>query len=263
MQSTWTHRVGYRYDAGTASIPPAFFFMQARILIGISTYNEMENLPTLVEQIEQHLPQAEILVVDDASPDGTGEWCEQLAKKRTDVHCIRRSGKLGLGTATIATFRFAIENNFDFLINMDADLSHRPEYLLSLVNAAQTEGVDVAVGSRYVAGGNIIGWPLHRKLMSRCVNGFARLMLGLPTKDCSGSYRCYRVSKLRQLSLDRVRSQGYSFFEEILWHLRHAKAKFEEVPITFHDREFGKSKINLRETLNAAKTLMTLAVSRP
>ena len=237
--------------------------MAQRILIGISTYNEMENLPALIEQIDQSLPEAEILVVDDNSPDGTGAWCAGLSDKRPDVHCIQRSGKLGLGTATIATFRYAIENDYAFLINMDADLSHRPEYLRALVDAAGAEGIDVAVGSRYVAGGAVVGWPLHRKWMSRCVNGFARVILGLPTKDCSGSFRCYRVEKLMQLRLDCVRSKGYSFFEEILWRLRHIDARFVEVPIEFHDRELGKSKINLRETWNAAKTLVTLALTGP
>jgi len=236
--------------------------MPTRILIGISTYNEMENLPTLVEQIDQHLPESELLIVDDNSPDGTGTWASALAEARTDVYCIQRSGKLGLGTATIATFRYAIENDYAFLINMDADLSHRPEFLRSLVRTAQVDGVDVAVGSRYVDGGSIVGWPVHRKLMSRCVNGFARWMLGLPTKDCSGSFRCYRVAKLKQLALDQVRSRGYSFFEEILWHLRNVGARFVEVPIAFHDRERGKSKINLRETWNAAKILLTLAWKR-
>ena len=134
--------------------------MAQRILIGISTYNEMDNLPTLIEQLDQHLPEAEILVVDDNSPDGTGTWCSELSVTRPDVHCIQRSGKLGLGTATIATFRYAIENDYELLINMDADLSHRPEYLRSLVDAADSEGVDVAVGSRYVAGGAVVGWPL-------------------------------------------------------------------------------------------------------
>lgn len=235
--------------------------MPAKILIGISTFNEIENLPTLVEQIEQHLPAADLLIVDDNSPDGTGRWSQALADTRADVNCIQRSGKLGLGTATIATMQFAIDHDYEFVINMDADLSHRPEYLPAIVAAA--EDADVSLGSRYVEGGAIVGWPLHRKIMSRCVNRFARLMLRLPTQDCSGSFRCYRVAKLKEISFDRIRSQGYSFFEEILWHLRHAGAKFVEVPIVFHDREMGHSKINLRESWNAVRTLCMLACSKP
>ena len=237
--------------------------MPAKILIGISTYNEIENLPTLVQQIDEHLPHSDLLIVDDNSPDGTGKWSQDLANRRDDVHCIQRSGKLGLGTATIATLQFAIDHKYDFVINMDADLSHRPEYLPALVDAAMPDNVDVSLGSRYVPGGDVVGWPLRRKIMSRCVNGFARLMLGLPTKDCSGSFRCYRVAKLQEISLANIRSQGYSFFEEILWHLRHANAKFVEVPIVFHDRELGNSKINLRETWNAMRMLCILAISRP
>lgn len=231
------------------------------MLIGISTYNEIENLPTLVSEIDKVMPSAHILIVDDNSPDGTGEWSQQQAEQREDFHCIRRAGKLGLGTATIATLQYAMDHNYDFVVNMDADLSHPPRYLPQLLEAAQN--ADVAVGSRYVAGGGIVGWPLHRRIMSRCVNGYARLALGLPTKDCSGSFRCYRVSKLREISLERVRSKGYSFFEEILWHLRHAGARFVEVPITFQDREKGKSKINWREAVNALRIIGTLAFDRP
>ena len=231
------------------------------LLIGISTYNEIENLPTLVREIDNAMPSAHLLIVDDNSPDGTGDWSEQQAERRQNFHCIRRAGKLGLGTATIATLQYAIDHDYEFVVNMDADLSHPPKYLPQLLLAAQDS--DVAVGSRYVAGGGIVGWPLHRRIMSRCVNGYARLALGLPTKDCSGSFRCYRVSKLREISLDRVRSKGYSFFEEILWHLRHAGARFVEVPITFQDREKGKSKINWREAVNALRIIGSLAFDRP
>ena len=233
----------------------------SEVLIGISTYNEIENLPTLVQQLDEAMPSAHILIVDDNSPDGTGDWSEQQASQRDDFHCIQRQGKLGLGTATIATLQYAIDNGYEFVVNMDADLSHPPKHLPEL--CAVAKNVDVAVGSRYVAGGGIVGWPLHRRIMSRCVNAYARLALGLPTKDCSGSFRCYRVSKLREISLDRIRSKGYSFFEEILWHLRHAGARFQEVPITFQDREKGKSKINLREALNALRIIASLAFDRP
>ena len=233
----------------------------SRVVVGISTYNEIENLPTLVEQIDEHLPAADILIVDDNSPDGTGDWSQQQADARADFFCVRREGKLGLGTATIATLQYAIDHDYEFVINMDADLSHAPTHLPALFEAAQQS--DVAVGSRYIDGGGIVGWPFHRRIMSRCMNAYARLALGLPTKDCSGSFRCYRVSKLREISLDRVRSRGYSFFEEILWHLRHGDAKFVEVPITFQDREKGESKINMREAFNAVRIIGSLAFARP
>jgi len=235
------------------------------ILIGISTYNEIKSLPTLIEQIGQHLPVADILVVDDGSPDGTGGWCQQQAQARSDFFCIERSRKLGLGTATVAALRYAIDRGYRFVINMDADLSHPPRYLPQLVNAMH-DGVtefDVAVGSRYVQGGSIVGWPLRRRVMSRCVNAFARVALGLPTRDCSGAFRCYRVSKLEQISLNRIRSAGYSFFEEILWHLRHAGAEFVEVPIEFCDRVKGESKINLCEAITALRIIGSLSFGSP
>lgn len=231
------------------------------ILIGISTYNEIENLPRLVEQIGEHLPAAHILIVDDDSPDGTGRWSFEQAQAREGMFCVQRSGKLGLGTATIATMRFAIEHGYRFLINMDADLSHPPEKLPELALAGRI--ADVAIGSRYVQGGRVVGWPLHRRIMSRSMNLLARIALGLPAKDCSGSFRCYRVAKLNEISLDRVRSQGYSFFEEILWHLRHANATFVEVPITFQDRQRGESKINLREAFVALQVIASLAFQTP
>lgn len=236
-----------------------------RILIGISTYNEIENLPTLVEQIDQHLPEAHILIVDDGSPDGTGDWSAQQARVRDDFFCIQRGGKLGLGTATITTLQYAIDHQYDLVINMDADLSHPPARLPGLVFAMEqsAHAIDVAVGSRYTTGGSIVGWPFRRRVMSRCVNTFARIALGLPLSDCSGSYRCYRVSTLKKIELSKLRSRGYSFFEEILWCLRHAGARFVEVPITFHDREKGQSKINLREAVLAVRIIGTLPFCRP
>jgi len=232
------------------------------VLIGISTYNEIENLPILLEQIGDVLPTADILVVDDNSPDGTGRWCDEQAQINQRLCCIHRSGKLGLGTATIQTMRHAIEHKYRFLINMDADLSHPPRFLPHLLAAmvGDASTCDVAVGSRYVPGGEVLGWPWHRRVMSRCVNAFARRALGLTCHDCSGSFRCYRVSKLEQIDLEKVRSRGYSFFEEILWHLRRADARFIEIPITFQDRERGQSKINLREAWTAIRIIATLGL---
>ena len=168
-------------------------------LIGISTYNEIENLPTLVEQIGQSLPAADILVVDDNSPDGTGRWCDEQAERHSGFHCLHRPGKLGLGTATIETMRYAMEHQYRFLINMDADLSHSPRFLPQLRGMMDRSDprCDVAVGSRYVPGGKILGWPWRRRLMSRCVNTLARLALRLDCRDCSGSFRCYRVFQVR------------------------------------------------------------------
>ena len=242
-------------------------YAMSKILVTIATYNEIENLPRLVEAIRQNLPDAHLLVVDDNSPDGTGQWCIEHKSENPQFDCIIRDGKRGLGTAVLAVMQYAITNEYDFLINLDADFSHPPEKLPELLIAMKTEHIDVAIGSRYVPGGKIEGWPFHRRLMSRAVNGFARIWLGLPTRDNSGAFRCYRVVTLnrilaQQISQKKIRSKGYSFFEEILFLLHRGGAKIAELPITFTDRKFGKSKINLREAIKAIGTIFRLGLTR-
>ena len=233
------------------------------VLISVATYNEIENLPQLVEGVFQHLPDCHLLVIDDDSPDGTGDWADQLAARDQRVRCIHRPGKLGLGTATLAGLQFALANDYEFVITMDADLSHQPSYLpqmLAGMNPQDGEPVDVVIGSRYVDGGGIEGWPRHRLIMSRAVNWYARMMLGLDTRDNSGAYRCYRCEALRRVDFRQIQSQGYSFFEEILYHLRRVDCRFAEIPIVFMDREFGKSKINQREALSALRILTSIGL---
>lgn len=227
-------------------------------LVAVATYNERENLPVLIERIFQAIPVCHFLVVDDCSPDGTGDWVEEQMLQEPRLHCLHRAGKLGLGSAVIEAARYAIENRYDFFINLDADLSHDPGAIPSLISRMESD-IDVVIGSRYVKGGKIEGWPLRRKLTSRCVNGFARLMLSLKTRDNSGSFRCYRVSMLEKLDFSGIRSQGYSFFEEILFRLRQVGAKFVEVPITFSERKFGSSKVDRREAVRSINMLFSLA----
>ena len=225
-----------------------------KTLVTVATYNEIECLPKLVEEIFRYAPQVDLLVIDDNSPDGTGQWCDRRAAEDPRMHCLHRQGKLGLGTATIAGMRYAIEHGYRQVLNMDADFSHDPRYLGDLLAGMEPAGadpVDVMIGSRYVPGGGIEGWPWRRHWMSRCVNLYARWLLGLKPKDCSGAYRCYRTSLLARLDFDRVRSRGYSFQEEILWHARRLGARFGETPITFVDRRQGSSKINAKEALAA------------
>lgn len=236
-----------------------------KTLITIATYNEIENLPPLVEEIQQMVPSADILVIDDNSPDGTGRWCDEKAAQDPRVQCLHRPGKLGLGTATIAGMRYAIEHGYKQVLNMDADFSHHPRYLPALLagmEPADGEPVDVMIGSRYVPGGGVEGWPLRRHFMSRSINLYSRLVLGLKSRDVSGAFRCYRTSLLAKLDFDAVRSRGYSFQEEILWHLKRAGARFGETPIVFGDRRHGSSKINLREAFSALWILFTLGVKR-
>jgi dolichol-phosphate mannosyltransferase len=233
-------------------------------LVTLATYNEIENLPRLVDEIFAELPRVNLLVIDDNSPDGTGRWCDERAAADPRVHCLHRSGKLGLGTATIAGMRYAIEHGYSFVLNMDADFSHHPRYLTAILGGMDrpdgSPAVDVMIGSRYVAGGKVEGWPLKRHLMSRGVNTYARWLLGLKAKDCSGAFRCYRTTILQQVDFEAIHSRGYSFQEEILWHLKRVSAKFGETPITFADRERGSSKIDSREAVSALRIILALGV---
>lgn len=235
----------------------------AKTLITIATYNEIENLPTLVDEVLRRVPEADVLVIDDNSPDGTGQWCDARSADDPRVRCLHREGKLGLGTATVAGMRYAIEHGYRQVLNMDADFSHHPRHLpqfLAAMDPPDGPPVDVVIGSRYIPGGGVEGWPLRRHVMSRSVNLYARVLLGLPSHDCSGAYRCYRTSILRKLDFASIRSRGYSFQEEILWHLKRAGARFAETPIVFADRRLGRSKINGREAAAALGILFRLGL---
>lgn len=236
----------------------------ARTLVTVATYNEMENLPLLVDEIFRFAPEADLLVIDDNSPDGTGQWCDAQAARDPRVHCLHREGKLGLGTATIAGMQYAIARDYDYVLNLDADFSHPPRNIPALIAGMDPPGgasVDVMIGSRYVPGGAIEGWPWHRHLMSQGVNLYARMLLGLESRDCSGAFRCYRVSLLRQIDFNAVWSRGYSFQEEILWLAKRAGARFGETPITFADRTRGNSKIHLGEAFNALWIIFRLGLT--
>jgi dolichol-phosphate mannosyltransferase len=233
-----------------------------KTLVTVATYNERENLPRLLDEIFHHVPAIDVLVIDDNSPDGTGAWCDGKAQEDSRVHCLHRTGKLGLGTAIVAGMRYAIEHGYEQVLNMDADFSHHPRHLPALLAAMEgPDGpVDVSIGSRYTPGGRVEGWPLRRHLMSRGVNCYARLMLGLKPKDCSGSYRCYRTALLARLDFNAILSRGYSFQEEILWRVKRLGARMRDVPITFVDRELGQSKINSREAWGALWIIFRLGL---
>jgi len=233
----------------------------------VATYNEIETLPRLVDEVLHHLPSAEVLVIDDNSPDGTGRWCQQRAAEDARVKCLHRKGKLGLGTALITAMQYATDRREQYtcLVTMDADFSHPPERLPDLVHAMDRPGdppVDVAIGSRYIRGGRIEGWPLARHAMSRAVNFVARWLLGLPPRDCSSGFRCYRTELLAKMDLGAISSHGYSFEEEVLWRLHRLGARFAEVPICFVNRRHGNSKINPRELVTSAAVLLRLAAER-
>jgi dolichol-phosphate mannosyltransferase len=235
----------------------------AQTLLTVATYNEMDNLPRLIEEISRFAPQVDVLVIDDNSPDGTGQWCDKNGAENPHVSCLHRPGKLGLGTATIAGMKYAIEHGYKYLLNMDADFSHPPKYLPALLAGMDPPGeppIDVMIGSRYIPGGGVEGWPLKRRLMSRAVNLYARWMLGLRPKDCSGAFRCYRTEVLAKFDFDIVRSRGYSFQEEILWRLKRLGARFRETPIVFVERQHGVSKIDAGEAMAALRIILALGV---
>ncbi len=230
-------------------------------LVTLATYNEIDNLPRLVGEILAIAPEVDILVIDDNSPDGTGDWCDKTAASEPRLKCLHRTGKLGLGSAIIAGMKYAVEHGYRYVLNMDADFSHHPRHLpamLAGMEGADGRPVDVMIGSRYIPGGAIEGWPLGRHFMSRGVNAYARLLLGLVPKDCSGGFRCYRTSLLSQVDFDAIRSCGYSFQEEVLWHLKRLGAHIDETPITFINRRQGASKISSREAFSALGIILAL-----
>ncbi len=234
-----------------------------RILVTIATYNERENLPDLVGKVQAVLPDADLLIVDDNSPDGTGVWAAEQARLNARIRCLHRSHKMGLGSATVAALQYAVAHHYTYVVALDADGSHDPAYIpimLQKMRDPQGTRPDIVIGSRYVAGGGTRGWPLHRRWMSRAVNSLARLMLGLPVRDCSGAFRVTRVSVLEKVDLRSFRSQGYSLFEELLWRFKQASARFEEIPIVFTNRTRGKSKISVRESISAVSMLTRLGL---
>ena len=221
-----------------------------RVLVVIPTYNEVANLEPIVERLLGAVPEAHALVVDDASPDGTGELAEKLAARDPRVHVLRRPGKAGLGPAYVAGFRWGRGRGYDVLVEMDADGSHAPEQLPRLLGALAD--ADLALGSRYVAGGEVADWPAHRLLLSRMGNRYTRWALRLPLADATGGYRAARASLIDRLPFDEVASQGYCFQVDWAWRAVRAGARVREVPIIFTEREFGRSKMSgwiVREAL--------------
>lgn len=235
-----------------------------RLLVAIATYNELENLPSLVDAIEKALPNADLLVVDDNSPDGTGQWADERALVDSRLFVIHRKGKLGLGSATFAAMIHARDQQYDLLATLDADWSHPPDRLPALVervNENHNNRCDVAIGSRYCQGGSIVGWPLRRHVASRLVNLAARILLRLSVRDASGAFRVYRMETLADFDFQLMQSTGYAYLEEILWRLKQRGATFSELPITFTERREGDSKINRKEVYAAISLLFRLGMA--
>jgi dolichol-phosphate mannosyltransferase len=230
----------------------------ARILVCVATYNERDNLRGLVEGILANVPQADILVIDDNSPDGTGDLADELAKANPAVAVLHRTGKLGLGTALLAGCRHAIAKDYDYAIIMDADFSHPPRYLPALLSGMASH--DVMIGSRYIPGGGTMNWPWSRRMISKGINLVVRGLFGMGVRDASGAFRCYRVEKLKAAKLERIISRGYSFQQELLYRCFRAGSRLAETPIIFENRRAGSSKVNLREASRSFSTLVFLGL---
>jgi glycosyltransferase involved in cell wall biosynthesis len=224
--------------------------MSERVLVIVPTYNEVENLERILQRLHATVPDAHALVVDDGSPDGTGELAAKLSADDGRVHVLRRTAKTGLGAAYMAGFRWALEQGYDVVVEMDADGSHAPEQLPDLLAALAS--ADLVLGSRYVPGGAVTDWPRHRLLLSRAGNRFTRWSLRLPLTDATGGFRAARAELIDRLPFDDVASQGYCFQVDWAWRAVRAGARVSEVPITFTERAFGRSKMSgsiVREAL--------------
>ncbi|GAB3680653.1 polyprenol monophosphomannose synthase [Angustibacter aerolatus] len=222
-----------------------------RVLVVVPTYDERENLELVIGRLRAANPDVDVLVADDASPDGTGEIADRLAAADPHVQVLHRPGKQGLGAAYLAGFAWGLERGYDVLVEMDADGSHQPEQLPRLLQALAA-GADVVLGSRWVPGGRVENWPAHRKLISRGGTTYARLALGVGVHDMTGGYRAFRASALRALDLADVASQGYCFQIDLAWRAVQRGLLLVEVPITFVERERGQSKMGggiVREAL--------------
>ncbi len=227
------------------------------MLVAIPTYNERLTVEAAVSGVRAAVPTAHVLVVDDGSPDGTGDVAEQLALADDRVHVLHRAGKQGLGAAYLAAFDWAFARGYDAVVEMDADGSHRAEDLPRLVAALADPSVDLVLGSRWVAGGRIVNWPWHRVLLSRAGSLYARIALGLPVRDVTGGYRIYRTEALRELVAEGVESQGYCFQIDLVRRAVQQGRRVVEVPITFVERELGESKMN-RSIVQEAVVRVTL-----
>ncbi|MDF2145623.1 polyprenol monophosphomannose synthase [Knoellia sp. p5-6-4] len=221
-----------------------------RVLVCIPTYNERDNLPTVVRRVRESVPDADVLVLDDNSPDGTGKVADELADDDARVHVLHRAGKEGLGAAYLAGFAWGLGRDYDAIVEMDADGSHQPEQLPELLSALGD--ADLVIGSRWVPGGSVRNWPLHRKALSVGGNLYTRVLLGMGVNDATAGFRAYRTSALRAIGLTDVASQGYCFQVDLTNRAVRRGLRVVEVPITFVEREIGDSKMSrdiMRESL--------------
>ena len=220
-----------------------------RALVIFPTYNERDNIEKIVHAVLPMDPRIQVLIVDDNSPDGTGLIADRLAAQENKVHVMHRPNKEGLGRAYIAGFRWAMQQGFDYIFEMDADFSHGPEYLRDFLREIQTH--DLVVGSRYISGVNVINWPMSRLLLSYFANVYSRIVTGLPMRDATGGFKCFRRQTLEAIDLEAVKSSGYAFQIEMSMRVWKKGLKIKEIPIIFYDRTSGQSKMSRKIMMEA------------
>lgn len=213
-------------------------------LVIIPTYNEAENVTAIIDAVLGLGNNFSVLIVDDNSPDGTGNLVAAKSESEKRIHLLRRAGKLGLGSAYLAGFKYGLDQGFEYLCEMDADFSHNPNDLLRLLNGIITENADLAIGSRYVKGGGLVDWPLNRKVLSMGASFYVRMITGMPIYDPTAGFKCYKAGLLSQFDFSKITRRGYAFQIEMKYTAYLNKAKLIEVPIIFKDREKGQSKMN-------------------
>jgi dolichol-phosphate mannosyltransferase len=229
-----------------------------KTLVIIPTYNELNNIQKLLPEILENYPELNLLVVDDNSPDGTANFIEEYSKKDSRVHLIKRTGKLGLGTAYVTGFKYALINNYDAIIQMDADFSHDPKEIKNFLELIKI--YDIVIGSRYIFGVRVINWPIRRLLLSYFANLYTRIITGLPVKDGTGGYKCIRKEVLQSIDLDKIHSNGYSFQIEINFLAWKKNFKLTEMPIVFVDRVKGSSKMSKKIVYEAVFMVWKLRI---
>lgn len=252
---------GHAIDKGSSILNTSRRWDVMNSIVIIPTYNERENLVSLIPAILKVDDGLDILVVDDGSPDGTGELVETFAEQTSRVRILQRGSKQGLGTAYLDGFRYALVRGYDYMVQMDADFSHRPEDLPRLLQAA--EQADLVIGSRNVPGGRTENWSLMRKFISKGGSLYARTLLSMPIKDCTGGFKCFHRSVLERIDLDGVRSNGYGFQVEMNYLAHSAGSRIIEVPIVFPDRTAGQSKMSKAIVLEAASLVWKLRSHEP
>ncbi|MBX2991926.1 MAG: polyprenol monophosphomannose synthase [Bacteroidetes bacterium] len=229
-----------------------------KVLVIIPTYNEAENIPRLIPAVLRQAPNINILVVDDGSPDGTGKLVKDMMTTNPQVSILERAGKQGLGTAYVAGFKYAIQNGFDFVFEMDADFSHDPNDLPRFLE--KIKDYDLVIGSRYINGVRVLNWPMNRLLLSYSANVYTQIITGLPVRDATGGFKCYRVSALKTIDLDKIKSNGYAFQIEISFKVWKKGYRLVEIPIIFLDRRSGVSKMSRSIVYEAVFMLWKLRI---